>query len=109
MSISVQFCAISTGSNNKGTQIYIGILGLCKALLFITRLQCALQTFYPYFLRTLLYVCLYSTFYDLLSLFSKNFTLRLSGGFDHVLLASDDVEYTSYLVNSVPMDNYIFF
>ena len=42
---------------------------------------------------------------DVLSLFSKNFTLRLSGGFDHVLVASNDVEYTSYLVHSVPMDN----
>ena len=90
MSISVQFCATSTGSN-KGTQVDIGVK-VHTRLYGLHSIQCALQTFY-----------------DLLSLFSKNFTLRLSAGFDHVLVASNDLEYTSYLVNSVPMDNYIFF
>ena len=46
---------------------------------------------------------------DVLSLlFSKNFTLRLSVEFDHVLVASHDVEIC-VVSRSVFMDNYIIF
>ena len=41
-------------------------------------------------------------------LFSKNFTLRLLGRLDHVLVASNNVEICA-ISRSVFMDNYIFF
>ena len=42
-----------------------------------------------------------------LSLLSKNFTLRLSGEFDHVLVASNNAEIC-VVSRSVFMDNYIY-
>ena len=45
---------------------------------------------------------------DVLSLFSKNFTLRLSGGFDHVFVAFNNVEIC-VVSRSVFIDNYISF
>ena len=44
---------------------------------------------------------------EVLSLLSKNFTLRLSGGFDHVLNASNNVEIC-VISRSDLMDNYIY-
>ena len=44
---------------------------------------------------------------EVLSLLSKNFTLRLSGGFDHVLVASNNVEIC-VISCSLFMDNYIY-
>ena len=44
---------------------------------------------------------------EVLSLLSKNFTLRLSGGFDHVLVASNDAEIC-VISPSVFIDNYTF-
>ena len=44
---------------------------------------------------------------EVLSLLPKNFTLRLSGGFDHVLVAFNNVEIC-VISCSVFMDNYIY-